>query len=89
MTIIKKTVFLSNYPFKAISPEVVAVMERAAKAYPKTSFGVLIKLFECYCDLMGTQVTYLSLSSPSYHQLAKGFLGALMSTSFVEHSRAS
>lgn len=64
-------------------------MERAAKAYPKASFGVLIKLFECYCDLMGTQVTYLSLSSPSYHQLAKGFLGALMSTSFVEHSRAS
>lgn len=64
-------------------------MERASKAYPNASFGVLIKLFECYCDLMGAQVTYLSLSSPSYHQLAKGFLGALKSTSLVDDCRVT
>lgn len=89
MTIIKNTKFLGNYPFRALSPDVVALMERIAKSYPNAGFGVLIKLFECYCDLMGVQVTYLSLSRPSYHQLARGFLGALRSTSFVENSRSS
>lgn len=86
MTIIKKTLYLSNYPFRVLSPEVVAKIERAAKAYSSKEFGVLTKLFECYCDLMGTQVSYLTLSSPSYHQLARGFLGALRSNSFANGS---
>ena len=60
-------------------------MERTAEAYPNTASGVLIKLFECYCDLMDAKVTYIKLSSPSYLELAKGFLGALKSTNFVDN----
>lgn len=88
MTIIRKTAFLANYPFRALSREVVALLERIAKAY-STPSGVLIKLFECYCDLLGAKVSYISLSSPSYLNLARGFLGALGSTDFVDNSAGS
>ncbi|CRQ26820.1 hypothetical protein PAERUG_P53_London_9_VIM_2_02_13_03302 [Pseudomonas aeruginosa] len=32
LTIIRKTAYLANYPFRALSQEVVALMERVAKS---------------------------------------------------------
>ena len=64
-------------------------MERAAEAHPNHSSAVLIKQFECYCDLMDAKVSYLSLSSLSYLELANGFLGALKSTTFVDSDALS
>ncbi|MGX9570214.1 hypothetical protein ACWNZ1_24760 [Pseudomonas sp. CFBP 5748] len=88
LTVIRKTAYLANYPFRALSQEVVALMERVAQGY-KSPSAVLIKLFECYCDLLGAKVSYISLSTPSYHRLAQGFLGALQGTDFVNNSRLS
>lgn len=64
-------------------------MERASEAFPSIPSGVPIKLFECYCDLMGAKISYLSLSSPSYIELVRGFLGALRSTSFIDNDPTS
>ncbi|MEE9947773.1 MAG: hypothetical protein PBV00_26095 [Pseudomonas asiatica] len=88
MTIIRKTAYLANYPFRALSQEVVALMERVAQGY-KSPSAVLIKLFECYCDLQGVQISYITLSSPSYQKLVRGFLGALGSTDFVDNGELS
>lgn len=60
-------------------------MVQAAKAYPHHSSAVLIKMFECYCDLLDEKVTYIGLSSLSYLELANSFLGALKSTTFVDN----
>ena len=89
MTIIRKTAPLPNYPFRALSPEVVALMEQAAKDFPSIPSAIPLKLFECYCDLMGAKVSYLTLSSPSYFELARGFLGAMRSTSFIDNDPTS
>lgn len=89
MTIIRKTAPLANYPFRVLSPEVVALMERAAKDFPSIPSVIPIKLFECYCDLVEAKVSYLTLSSPSYFKLARGFLGALRSTSFLDNDPTS
>ena len=89
LTIIRKTAPLSNYPFRALSPEVVALMEGAAKDFPSIPSAIPLKLFECYCDLMGVNVSYITLSSPSYFELARGFLGALRSTSLIDNDPTS
>lgn len=89
MTIIKKTLSLTNYPYKALSPDVVELLEGTARRVRSTtSHTTTLKLFECYCDLQNTQVTYLDLSSPRYLDLVRGFMGAVMSDSFV-HGHAS
>lgn len=85
MTIIKKTASLVNYPFKALAPEVVELLERTFKRVSSTAGrSTALKLLECYCDLQNAQVTYLDLSSPNYLDLVRGFMGALMSDDFVE-----
>ncbi|SEB60161.1 hypothetical protein SAMN04490203_0761 [Pseudomonas taetrolens] len=87
MTIIKNTTPLPNYPFQALTPEVVNLMERRVPSVRGSS--VTLKLFECYCDLMGATVTYLGLSSPRYTELAKGYVGALKGKMFVANEDAS
>lgn len=84
MTIIKKTASLANYPFAALSPEVVELLQRTASRVSGTSsYTTAIKLLECYCDLQNTQVAYLDLSSPKYLDMVRGLMGAVMSDSFV------
>ena len=90
MTIIKKTASLANYPFKALAPEVVELLERTAKRVSGTaSYTTALKLLECYCDLQSAQVTYLDLSSPKYLDLVRGLMGAVMSDDFVEMHASS
>lgn len=90
MTIIKRTASLVNYPFKALAPEVVELLERTAKRVSSTaSHSTALKLLECYCDLHNAQVTYLDLSSPKYLDLVRGFMGAVMSDDFVEMHTSS
>lgn len=88
LTTIKNTNSLATYPFRVIAPEVVSLMEATARTLSK-SFIVALRLFECYCDLLGVQVSYVGLSSPSYTGLVRGFLGALKSTSFVGNEWAA
>jgi hypothetical protein len=85
LTVIKKTSSLANYPFKALAPEVVELLERTAKRVSSTAgHSTALKLLECYCDLHNAQVTYLDLSSSKYLDLVKGLMGAVMSDDFVE-----
>jgi hypothetical protein len=90
LTIIKKTASLANYPFAALSPDVVELLQRTASRVSGTnSYNTAIKLLECYCDLQNTQVTYLDLSSPRYLDLVKGLMGAVMSDDFVDMHASS
>lgn len=89
MTVIKNTAALANYPHDVLAPDVVELLERTVMQVGSIPPNVMLKLFECYCDLQGAKVTYLTLSSPRYVELVRGFLGALMSDSFVDNEEAS
>lgn len=82
---------LANYPYKALSQDVVELLKRTARSVSSsgsTGHETVFKLFECYCDLLETQVTYLDLSSSRYLDLVRGFMGAVMSDSFVDSHAA-
>lgn len=89
MTVIKNTAALSNYPHIVLAPDVIELLERTGRRVGSIPPSVMLKLFECYCDLQGAKVTYLTLSSPRYVELVRGFLGAMMSDSFVDNEEAS
>lgn len=67
----------------------VELLERTVRRVSSIPPGVMLKLFECYCDLQGAQVTYRTLSSPRYVELVRGFFGAMVSDSFVDNEAAS
>lgn len=86
LTIIKSGFSLVNYPFQVLPPDVVGLMARCGTKLPTrlaSCMPPLTKLFEAYCHLTGSEVTYLSLSSPSFSVIAKGFLGALSDESLI------
>lgn len=59
------------------------LLERTAARISSTTHSTALKLFECYCDIQNAQVTYLDLSSPSYLDLVRGFMGAMVGDGFV------
>ena len=86
LTIIKSGFSLVNYPFLVLPPDVVALMARCGTKVPKglaPCMPPVTKLLEAYCHLTGSEVTYLSLSSPSFSVIAKGFLGSLLDESLI------
>ncbi|PZR80033.1 MAG: hypothetical protein DI537_40245, partial [Stutzerimonas stutzeri] len=65
---------LVNYRFSVIPPDVVDLMQRCAAINAAEKATHLVKVFEAYCQVTGTVITYLSLSSPSFLNVMKGFL---------------
>lgn len=83
---------MPNYPYKALAPDVVELLERTAAQVSNVPAHIMLKLFECYCDLQGVEVNFLTLSSPKYLNLVKGFMGSLSDTCLIDNeslSRAS
>lgn len=92
LTIIKSANSLVNYPFTVLPPDVVDMMLRCGEALPHLHAKrntCLVKIFEAYCHITGSSVTYVSLSSPSFKNIAKGFLGALADKCLISISHAS
>ncbi|HCD7569724.1 hypothetical protein L0026_32885 (plasmid) [Pseudomonas aeruginosa] len=83
MTIIRKTPSLVNYPYLVIPADVVIVMQRCLTRATPSATDNLLKCFEAYCHVTGCAISYLTLSSPSFLGVAKGFLGALADESFL------
>ena len=88
MTIIKNANAMANYPFTFLPPEVLKLMHLCFEQCQRTNYKQsLIKLFEAYCHVTGTAVTYLSLSTPAFGVVIKSFIGALADESFLAGSR--
>lgn len=86
LTIIKEMQCLPFYPITAIPPDVLELMQRsfdALGARATTKAGSLIPLFDTYCHVTATPITYLSLSSAGFKKVIQGFLGALDGESLV------
>ncbi|HBO0123673.1 TPA: hypothetical protein L4A27_001082 [Pseudomonas aeruginosa] len=83
MTIIKSTHSLVNYTFLVIPPDVLALMQRCYDQTDGRTSGSLLMIFEAYCHLAGHKISFLSLSSMSFVEIARGFLGALADESLV------
>ncbi|MGE8154192.1 hypothetical protein ACQKP5_23495 [Pseudomonas vancouverensis] len=78
MTIIKCSAYLVNYPFAAIAADVAALMQRCLDRTNRyKGDGPLLKIFEAYCHVTQVTITYLSLSTPAFEKIVKGFLGSL------------
>ena len=76
LIIIKKTSSLDYYPYRMLSQDVRALMEQCSTVITAGSFPYLMKLFEAYCHLTGTAVTYLGMSDKSFHRICLGFIGS-------------
>lgn len=76
MTIIKNTASLDYYPYRMLPQEVRTLMEQCSTVITAGSFPYLMKLFEVYCHMTGTAVTYLGMSDKSFHRACVGFIGS-------------
>ena len=76
MTIIKKTPSLDYYPYRVLPQEVRTLMEQCSTVITAGSFPYLMKLFEAYCHITCTAVTYLGMSDKSFHRVCVGFIGS-------------
>jgi len=83
LTIIKGSLALVNYPFTTLPEDVLALMTRSYASIAMDGMGQLIKLFDAYCNITQTEVTYVGMSSPSFERTIRGFLGALSDDAFV------
>ncbi|MCF5691585.1 hypothetical protein GIV23_07785 [Pseudomonas sp. PA-1-2A] len=86
LTIIKGALALVNYPFTTLPEDVLDLMHRSYAPIAREGMGQLTKLFDAYCDITKTTVTYVGMSSPAFGRTVRGFLGALSDETFVEIS---
>lgn len=87
MTILKGSLALVNYPFVTLPEDVVALMHRCYEPIAVEGMGQLTKLFDGFCSITRTPITYLSLSTHSFEVTVRGFLGALNDPGFVDITR--
>lgn len=74
LTIIKEMQCLPFYPITAIPPDVLKLMQRSFDALAtrsKTKAGNLIPVFDAYCHVTATPLTYLSLSNAGFEKVIK------------------
>ncbi|MEE4634131.1 hypothetical protein V2K98_11430 [Pseudomonas alliivorans] len=87
LTVIKKSQCLPFYPITVLPPDVLELMQRSFDALLGNSISIkmgnLIKVFDVYCHVTATPITYLSLSSPTFERVIRGFLGAFDNDSLV------
>lgn len=84
LTIIKGSLALVNYPFTTIPEDVLDLMTRSYAPIALDGMGQLIKLFDAYCNITKTAVTYVGMSSPGFERTIRGFLGAMSDDAFVD-----
>ncbi|WP_313594363.1 hypothetical protein [Pseudomonas oryzihabitans] len=87
LTIIKGALSLVNYPFTTLPSDVLDLMHHAYAPIARDGMGQLTKLFDAYCDITNTTVTYVGMSAPAFEYTVRGFLGALSDESFIGISR--
>ncbi|WP_110946557.1 hypothetical protein [Pseudomonas bohemica] len=86
LTIIKTTQYLSCYPITALPPDVHDLMQRSFEVLKGSRVAKaqnLIQLFDVYCHVTATPISYLLLSSPEFKKVIHGFLGAFDDTSLL------
>lgn len=86
LTIIKNTASLPFYPITVVPVDVQELMQRSFDTLSGTrimKMKNLIKVFDAYCHVTSTPITFLSLSSPSFLRVAQGFLGAFDDNSLI------
>lgn len=84
LTILKGSLALVNYPFTTLPEDVQDLMHRCYEPIALAGMGQLTKIFDAYCNMTRTPITYLSLSSPSFERTVRGFLGSLYDPNFID-----
>lgn len=88
LTILKGSLALANYPFTTLPPDVLELMHRSYEPVALAGMGQLTKIFDAYCNITRSSITYLGLSSPSFERTVRGFLGALYDPTFIDVTRS-
>lgn len=90
-TIVHSTAALNNYPLRNIDTPTVVLLKNCIPAKSRKSDlrNPLLGLLNCYLDITGQKLTFLSLSRKSTHKLLSGFIGALLSNTFVNAAQIS
>jgi hypothetical protein len=93
MTIIKKPKSLMNYPITRIPLDVLELMQRsyedlAGEACYSKRTGHLLRLLDAFFHVTGFQLSYLTLSTPSFGTAMKAFARAVLDQSVIQTSPA-
>ena len=91
MTPVTQIAALKSYPFKRLDKSVVAALRKHADIEVQGTIArranTLIRLFECFCDITNTDISYTYLSSSSFIKIVEEFIGALSSGELVDLPR--
>ncbi|MBA1245711.1 hypothetical protein [Pseudomonas japonica] len=87
MTIIKNTSSLKYYPFRRLPPAVRLLMEQCSAVITTGGFRCLMKLFEAYCHVTSTAVSYLGISDKSFGSVCVGFIGSFSGQCLIDQSQ--
>ncbi|MGO3984223.1 hypothetical protein ABI582_07515 [Pseudomonas sp. SAS7] len=82
--IISSPAYLTAYAHRTLPASFVKAAYSQAEDLRIPAFETPIKLFECYCDVTGVQLSYTSISRRKlFTKVLQGFAGALHSNNFV------
>lgn len=89
--IIQKFEAYGDYPFEAIDPSVIVLLEQAnaRSALPskqKLKFRILLRALECFLQITNQCITAVSLGRPEFREIYRGFVGALNSEQFLKRT---
>ncbi len=85
-TIVQNTRSLCYYQYQNIDQSVIAAVDSAIHSFSpdqREKALCLLKLFECFLQITGKQLSLLNLSCPKFCQTVNLFIGALWSARFV------
>ena len=91
LTIIHNVKAIEHYPFEAMDEAVLSIFRDAKNGLrtkgDKKNFDSLLRLFECFLQITGRQLSEMDLSGSDFERTCKMFLGALHSKSFIDYPR--
>lgn len=83
MAVLESTKYILRYPYKALDKKVVNLFERA-KTDISGGVEVVVKVFECFCHLLGYRIDLHALSQQHFSDVVvPAFLGALYQTEIL------
>ncbi|WP_458724853.1 hypothetical protein [Pseudomonas mandelii] len=89
MTIIKNCSFSRFYPFEALDANVRELMEGCFNLDLASSINrPMLKAFNAYCHLIDVKISYFTLSTPEFVEVAMGFIGALHNDCLLYYNTA-
>lgn len=88
-TIIQKSRSLGEYPFEALTPPGLRMLNHASarlRSHEQTRVPILLRYLECFLQITGETLHPISLSHPNFAKICQHFVGAIYCKKFIDIS---